>query len=1335
MHHSALNLSDELSMDDVTAVVAPPPAAEPETPMVKTDRDIQRGALRDLVALASECATTESDIEREFRTASEQAKSGVKDTAFALDQRHAANLEAARQKHRDRLNDMARQYKGQRNKIAAAEAAAREKADGEKQSIEAKLKKKYSDDVWLADSVLESANAQAALAYKVKRKQVEEAAEALAGAEVQAAILLNRYGVKPPTDPVEPPPDPLEETDPDAAFAANQDQVQANLAKLQKMPLGNLFVGARPFLLWFFVTAVACGGVVGLRFYQQQPVTNPLEYWQPLAEFGGGAAVLMIGVLVFCRVVANKQIRAAHDPLRVAVAAGRRAADRQLLNATDKLKADQLAATEARQAEVQKSKDQITPVMNKATQVRNAAVEAAKAETAKQVARVDQVKLANQAAIDQDLAKQLAEINRKLEEDHKANTARHAATIAAVEERRAKRQAELEKKWADGLAEIQAPMGDADAAAAIPADFSNPAWATWKPGKKFSSRVRFGEMLVDLSKIADNVPKRLQLPATFSLPALLAFPAQASLLIHTDHAGRGESLKLLQAVMMRLLVTQPSGRVRFTIIDPVGLGQNFAGFMHLTDYDEALVGGRIWTSSDQIDTRLTNLADHMETVIQKYLRNEFGTIDEYNAQAGELAEPYRFLVIADLPTNFSAESFRRLNSIASSGARCGVYTLISRDLRTPIPAGANLDELKAHSVNLIRKDDKFVWDDEVFKQLPLILDAPPGEEVATQLLQKVGQGAKDAKRVEVPFETIAPKAGEFWTGSTAAELDVMVGRLGANRFQSLKLGKGVSQHVLIAGKTGSGKSTLMHAMIVNAAMWYSPDEVELYLIDFKKGVEFKTYATNLLPHARAIAVESDREFGLSLLTRLDVELARRGEIFRKASVQDLKSYRLTNSPTVIPRTLLIIDEFQEFFTEDDKTAQEAALLIERLVRQGRAFGMHVLLGSQTIGGAGGLPRAVLAQFGVRIALQTSEADSQMILGDNNSAARLLTRPGEAIYNDANGAVEGNSPFQVAYLSDAKRDAYLKDLASKAEPYFKRFGYPIVFEGNSAADVRRNPKLLEVLNAPAWPASLGSAGAAGWLGDPVAIKDPTAIQFRRQSGVNVLVVGQAEEQSMAMLSTMLVGIAAQQSPKQAGFYVMDGSAGDSAFAGTFEKCRAALPHDVKMVDFRKTDDAINEIAEEVARRQASDESAASIYVFIYGLQRYRVLRKSEDDYGSFSAIGDDTPKKPNTGKQFAEILKEGPTVGVHVICWVDTNVSIDRTFDRGVMREFDNRVLFQMSASDSSNLIDSPTANKLGPSRAMVYSEEQGVSERFRPYALPETDWLAEVRQKLASRAV
>jgi hypothetical protein len=155
------------------------------------------------------------------------------------------------------------------------------------------------------------------------------------------------------------------------------------------------------------------------------------------------------------------------------------------------------------------------------------------------------------------------------------------------------------------------------------------------------------------------------------------------MLIRADRDGRADAIRAVQMVMSRLLVSLPPGRVRFTLLDPVGLGQNFAGFMHLADHDDQLVGGRIWTETDQIDHRLTDLTGHMETIIQKYLRNEFETIDDYNAQAGELAEPYRVLVVSDFPAGFTDEALRRLSSIAASGARCGVYTLIYQDTRLP----------------------------------------------------------------------------------------------------------------------------------------------------------------------------------------------------------------------------------------------------------------------------------------------------------------------------------------------------------------------------------------------------------------------------------------------------------------------------------------------------------------------------------------------------------------------------------------------------------------------------------------------------------------------------
>ena len=100
-----------------------------------------------------------------------------------------------------------------------------------------------------------------------------------------------------------------------------------------------------------------------------------------------------------------------------------------------------------------------------------------------------------------------------------------------------------------------------------------------------------------------------------------------------------------------------------------------------------------------------------------------------------------------------------------------------------------------------------------------------------------------------------PPRDAWWTSDSANSIRVPIGRFGAMGKQYLELGLGTSQHVLVAGKTGSGKSTLLHVLISQLAMFYSPSEVELYLIDFKKGVEFKAYASLSLPHARGFGGE------------------------------------------------------------------------------------------------------------------------------------------------------------------------------------------------------------------------------------------------------------------------------------------------------------------------------------------------------------------------------------------------------------------------------------------------------------------------------------------------
>ncbi|NIP96832.1 MAG: AAA family ATPase, partial [Akkermansiaceae bacterium] len=377
--------------------------------------------------------------------------------------------------------------------------------------------------------------------------------------------------------------------------------------------------------------------------------------------------------------------------------------------------------------------------------------------------------------------------------------------------------------------------------------------------------------------------------------------------------------------------------------------------------------------------------------------------------------------------------------------------------------------------------------------------------------------------MEVPFAHVIPKEQEFWTSVTTNELVVPIGRTGATKLQNLAIGKGTRQHALIAGKTGSGKSTLFHVIITNLALWYSPDEVEFYLVDFKKGVEFKCYAAKKLPHARVVAIESDREFGLSVLKRVDEELKRRGDMFRKLGVQDVAGYKKAGGKEPVPRSLLIIDEFQELFVEDDRIAQDASVLLDRIVRQGRAFGIHVLLGSQTLGGAYSMARTTMGQMVIRVALQCNEADAYLIMDDTNPAPRMLTRPGEGIYNDSAGAITGNSPFQVVWLPDDERDRYLDKVNEIAAGKGYEGPAPIVFEGNAPADVGENEPLRALLHADKIEKAVS---ARAWLGAPNSIKGPTEATFHRQSGSNLVVIGQREEAALAMLGVSMISLSAQ-----------------------------------------------------------------------------------------------------------------------------------------------------------------------------------------------------------------
>jgi hypothetical protein len=886
-----------------------------------------------------------------------------------------------------------------------------------------------------------------------------------------------------------------------------------------------------------------------------------------------------------------------------------------------------------------------------------------------------------------------------------------------------------EKEWRATLEPIYSAFKDSNALAEkLFQPWEPQLLDNWTPPPKFEHAAKFGLMEVDAEKFGEAFPrdKRLVLPGPtqFSVPLLLTYPRHGSILFETGHTGHDEAVGALNNIILRLLSIAPPGRLNFTILDPVGLGQNFAGVMHLADYGEQLINSRIWTQTAQIEQKLADLNEHMEKVIQMYLRNEYETIAEYNEAAGNIAEKYHYLVVADFPVNFSEAAIKRLLSIASSGARCGVYALIHWDNRHAMPQEFVPDELRKQSVAIGCRGTGAMLVGRTMPGVQLRLDAPPAEEYATNFIHKVGRASRDSSRVEVPFAQVAPPDSELWTEETTSELRVPIGRTGATKLQYLAIGKGTRQHALVAGKTGSGKSTLFHVIITNLALWSSPEQVEFYLIDFKKGVEFKCYGAKHLPHARVVAIESDREFGLSVLERVDDELKRRGDMFRKLGVQDIAGYKKAGGTEPVPRSLLMIDEFQEFFVEDDKIAQTASVLLDRIVRQGRAFGIHVILGSQTLGGAYTVARTTLGQMVIRIALQCNEADAYLIMDDSNPAPRLLSRPGEGIYNDTAGSVEGNSPFQAVWLSDDIRDSYLDKIQARAKQSGVDYPGPIVFEGDAPADVRENPLLENLLKAE----TLKPVAAPRiWLGAPNSIKGPTEAVFHRQSGNNLIIVGQRDEAALAMLSVGLISLAAQLPRGAVRIFVFDGTPPGSPHREYLDRIIQAVPHPVTIGKNNDLGEIMSGLISEMKTRTDDQQAAAApiTFLFFHGIQRFNKLRQEDD----FSFSSDDTAASP--GAQLNQLICDGTRLGFHVIATCDTYNNVNRFISRKAFTEFEMRVLFQMSANDSASLIDNPKAGSLGLHRAVLYNQQEGSLEMFRPYALPDKAWIEQATTSLA----
>jgi hypothetical protein len=834
------------------------------------------------------------------------------------------------------------------------------------------------------------------------------------------------------------------------------------------------------------------------------------------------------------------------------------------------------------------------------------------------------------------------------------------------------------------------------------AGFGEPAWDAYQPDPDAPAPegLRVGVL-------------RLAGHAGAPLPAVARFARHGHLLI-TECGFVHGARSLLQALALRLATAAGPGTVRFALADPVGQGQHLSAFLRLPAAMRVGSNG-VAASPEEIEDLLTTLTGYVVEVTQTRLTNVYDSVEAYNAATTGATIPYHVLVLAGFPAGVSDRAADLLGRLARNGPRAGLYLLATVDPGLPPPRGLDLPALTAlgTTVGLDSRGD-LSWDDPEFGPSVIEPDQMPPAARANPWLDAVGAAASSAAR-DLPFARIAIPPPRRWAGVSTDGLDVQIGVDSKGEPQHFVMGVRGVHHGMVGGDVRMGKTNLLHVLISQLALTYPPEELELYLLDFKE-VEFDAYLSERLPHARAITSRTDREFGLSMLRRFHDEIDRRARLCREAKVTDLPDYR-GETGQVLPRALVIMDEFQVLFSEEDRLAREAGRLLADIAKRGAAFGLHLLLATQSPGGPlTAYLRPVYEQMALRIALGcTQPTVSQAILGEGNDAATRLVRAGDAIYNDRRG--EGANPvMRIAMLSTSERLKLIATIRSLAPG--RDYPPPASFDPDAPAVFAPGTASASTVQASTVQASTVQASTVqastvqAWLGEAIEIKPDTAATFERYVRSNLLIVG-SEEHGHGLLLATLLSAAVQRSPADVRFTVAEFTRPSSSFHGFFASAER-LPHEVRIADRKAAGAALDDLLAELDTRLAEPDRPGGspqpeLFFLIAGMHRWHEL-VAEGDYG----------RPSETSGGLVRLAEAGPDVGIHVVAWADSYTTAERALRRAGLAHFGLRAAARMlSPAESDALLGVGAAAGLDDNRALYRDTEWPAEqvEKFKPYSI------------------
>lgn len=440
------------------------------------------------------------------------------------------------------------------------------------------------------------------------------------------------------------------------------------------------------------------------------------------------------------------------------------------------------------------------------------------------------------------------------------------------------------------------------------------------------------------------------------------------------HVSQAMSTKEgVRTLIGNVLKHMPAGSVKVYPFDlETFQGGAFGGLIHLAGMGPAFMAP-VPENEGQVLETLRNIYD--ECTLYAERMTGFRTLDEYNDQAEpDQKLPQKILVVYGCPDHLSGKSLEYFERLYYMSEQYGISIIAIHNVHSDIVSSA----AKTFYQNM--REDALTID--CGQEGQYIVRG--GEKATFRWLRGLNTLSEDA------VETINDIYGAFTVVEDNGDADDIekyfheIKHIRGNRHLDLILGinedKKAAKFQLedmnfasyISGSAGCGKSSLMNTMIAGILTHYHPEDIELWLVDFKM-TEFQLYAKHMPPHVKRVILESSEEVVLDLIDELTDLLEHRTKLFSKYGFKDILKLPEEFQMKHLPLIIVMVDEFATM-TQIIRNAPMAGNLsyaekLENLMAKGRALGFRFVFADQAYeSGVAGLTTKAKNQIGCRFAM-------------------------------------------------------------------------------------------------------------------------------------------------------------------------------------------------------------------------------------------------------------------------------------------------------------------------------------------------------------------------------